>query len=150
MQKVTQTAVTVAGVWEATSGLLYSGPLTPQLERLPSGWNLMSMELTPFEPQALDIFSIVTVEQVMLDHENRRQSCVQEKIDLTINSRLARVIFPLSNGCVCVLVRLTSHIAAGTSDGAHSHYRQPRTTMISMWFKTLVLIGPLAGRRLIF
>lgn len=81
-------------------------PLTPQLERLPSGWNLMSMELTPFEPQALDIFSIVTDEQVMLDHENRRRSCVQEKIDLTLNSRLARVTFPLSNGpsgvCVCL------------------------------------------------
>ncbi len=51
-------------MWEATSGLLYSGPETPPLERLPSGWNLRSMELTPFEPQALDIFSIVTDEQV--------------------------------------------------------------------------------------
>ncbi|KAK9916453.1 hypothetical protein WJX75_002809 [Coccomyxa subellipsoidea] len=60
-----ESAVPETGVWEATSGLLYSGPLTPQLERLPSGWNLMSMELTPFEPQALDIFSIVTDEQAL-------------------------------------------------------------------------------------
>ncbi|EIE26470.1 AP2-domain-containing protein [Coccomyxa subellipsoidea C-169] len=60
-----ESAVPEAGVWEATSGLLYSGPETPPLERLPSGWNLRSMELTPFEPQALDIFSIVTDEQAL-------------------------------------------------------------------------------------
>lgn len=43
---------------------MHAGPMTPHLEELPSGWNLSSMELQPFEPRALDIFEVMTVEQV--------------------------------------------------------------------------------------
>ncbi|BDA40939.1 probable AP2-like ethylene-responsive transcription factor AIL1 at N-terminal half [Coccomyxa sp. Obi] len=57
-------AIPEGGAWEATSGLMHAGPMTPYLEELPSGWNLSSMELHPFEPRALDIFEVMTDEQV--------------------------------------------------------------------------------------
>lgn len=43
-----------------------AAPVVAHVERVPSGWNLHSMELEPFEPHTLDIFDTITNDQVLI------------------------------------------------------------------------------------